>query len=128
VELNAFDIYLDAKLASGDWAPQFKLNMNTVLDIELGVDGSNRIAIGLVGTPNFHVNFVENYTALPLDEAKLTLAINTVLPMLVPALGHAVGAVEIPSFGGIQLLPRVLSAVGPDHQHLSFSGDLSAAP
>lgn len=128
VELNSFDIYLDRNLSSGGWTPQFRLNMDTALNIELGVDGSNRITIGLVGSPNFHVNFVENYTALPLNEAQLTQTINTVLPRLVPLLGNAVGAIEIPSFGGIRLLPRVMSAVGPDHQHLSFSGDLSATP
>ena len=127
LELNAFDIYLDKKLSSG-WAPQFQLNMDTALNVELGVDGSNRLTIGLVGTPRFHVNFVENYTALPLDEAQLTQTINTVLPFLVPALGNAMAAIEIPSFGGIQLLPVSLSAVGPKNQHLSFSGNLAATP
>lgn len=128
LELNAFDIWLDKKLADGSWAPQFQINMDTALNIELGVDGSNRLTIRLVGTPNFHVNFIENFTALPLNETQLTQTINTVLPRLVPVLGNAVGAIEIPSLGGIRLLPRVLSAVGPQHQHMSFSGDLSAAP
>jgi hypothetical protein len=128
IELNSFDIFLDKKLASGEWAPQFQLNMNTALNIELGVDGTNRLTIGLVGTPNFYVNYVENFTALPINETQLTQTINAVLPKLAPLLGNAVGAIEIPSLGGIRLLPRAMNAVGPNHQHLSFSGDLSATP
>jgi hypothetical protein len=127
LELNAFDIFLDKKLATG-WAPQFQLNMDTALSIELGVDDKNRLTIGLVGTPKFYVNFVENYTALPLDEAKLTQTINTVLPYIVPALGNAVSTIEVPSFGKIQVRPERLSAVGPNHQHMSISGSILPAP
>jgi len=127
LELNAFDIYLDKKTASG-WVPQFQLNMDTAISIELGVDGSNRLTIGMVGTPKFYVNFVENYTALPLDEAALTKTINAILPFIVPAMGNAVSTIEVPSFGKIQVRPERLSAVGPNHQHMSISGSILPAP
>lgn len=127
LELNAFDIFLDVRKADG-WQPQFQLNMDTSLSIELGVDTTNRLTIGLVGTPRFHVNFVENYTALPLDEAKLTQTINTVLPFIVPALGNAVHTIEVPSFGKIRLRPERISAVGPQNQHMGLSGSIVPVP
>jgi len=127
LELNAFDIFLDVKKATG-WEPQFQLNMDTAISVELGVDAKNRLTIGLVGTPKFYVNFVENYTALPLDETKLTQTINAVLPYIVPALGNAVSTIEVPSFGKIQLRPERLSAVGPNHQHMSLSGSVVSVP
>jgi hypothetical protein len=127
LELNAFDVFLDKKTATG-WVPQFQLNMDTAISIELGVDDLNRLTIGMVGTPKFYVNFVENYTALPLDEAKLTQTINAIIPFIVPALGNAVSTIEIPSFGKIQLRPERISAVGPNHQHMGLSGSIVPVP
>jgi hypothetical protein len=123
LELNAFDVFLDKKTANG-WQPQFQLNMDAALSIELGVDKTNRLTIGLAGTPNVHVNFVDNFTALPLDEAKLTQTINSVLPFIVPALGNAMYAIEVPSFGKIRIQPERISAVGPNNQHMSVSGSI----
>lgn len=117
----AFDI-----IPSGE--SEFQTFLGATLDIsaaaDLGVTDENAIAIDFVGTPSFVIRDLDDSGAIVLDEALAQTLFDEFLPVVLPPIMNAIGAIPLPSFEGYGVNVGSLWVIDAAGDYVGLTADL----
>ena len=117
----AFDI-----IPSG--GSDFQTFLGATIDLsaaaDLGVTDDNAIAIDLVGTPVFTIRDLDDEGTIKLDEALAQTLLDEFLPVALPPILAAIGAIPLPTFEGYGVNVGSLWVVDAAGDYVGLTADL----
>lgn len=101
LEFNDFYFAFDTKSTNQS---EWKLLLGATLDIattaDLGVTTNNALAVDLIGSPRIKMRQIDPNSALVLNTALAQQLLNEFVPIVMPIILNAVGAIPLPTFEG----------------------------
>jgi hypothetical protein len=123
--LNDFYIAFDV-MPSG--SSEFQTFLGATLDIsaaaDLGVTADNAIAIDLVGTPLFVIRDLDDAASIKFDEGLAQALFDEFLPVVLPPIMNAIGAIPLPTFEGYGVNVGALWVVDAAGDYVGLTADL----
>lgn len=107
---------------------EFQTFLGATLDIsaaaDLGVTDDNAIAIDLIGTPTFVIRDLDDEASIIFDEGLAQALFDEFLPVVLPPIMNAIGAIPLPTFEGYGVNVGALWVVDAAGDYVGLTADL----
>ena len=117
----AFEIYNEGE---ANWTKYLGSTLDIDVRADLGITADNTIAIDVVGLPQIVIREIDNDSAIVFDEATAQTLFNEFLPVVLPVIMNAVGAIPLPSFKGYGFSVGDLWVMDNEGYFTAIAGDL----
>ncbi|MCG8672004.1 MAG: hypothetical protein MI867_21550 [Pseudomonadales bacterium] len=107
---------------------EFQLFLGATIDIggtaDLGITDDNAIAIDIIGTPTVVVRDLDSSGMIAFDKALAQTLFDEFIPVVLPPVLNAIGAIPLPSFEGYGVNVGSIWVMDNDGDYIGLTADL----